>query len=285
MDIENHYRLLNVNRSATDEEIARSYKKLAFKYHPDKNPGRIQWANEAMTKLNQAYAAVMSYRFTTETPAAKTSPVEPIKQQKKSTVSPSGSGKPAVDPEIITNHFIQLRESAKDSLYRYFQYSLYNLTIRNKVSNQAIFNRIVDSLRKIYHAIRQLGNQTDDPEFHDHFNIFNSMLFNFYRASECLNIIDGYNNQYDVEAFRLYRQGDEHLHEAHKELFFDRHNRGYFKLGITDSLLKQAHKIFQATLSIFPESTWSVEANIKLEYVQSLKKYIELFFSDEFIKQ
>ena len=281
MNIENYYQLLNVSQSATDEEIARSYKKLAFKYHPDKNPRRVQWATDAMTKINQAYAAVMSYRFSAEAPRTKSASPDTRKHKADAPGRPDAYAKPVVDPEIITKKFVQLRESAKDSLYRYFQYSLYNLTIRDKISNQAIFNRIVRSLRGIYHAIRQLGNQTDDPEFHEHFEVFNLMIFNFYRASECLNIIDTYNSQYDVEAFRLYRQGDENLHEAHKELFFDRHNRGYFKRGLTDSLLKQAHKIFQTTLNVFPESTWSVEANIKLEYVQSLKKYIELFFSEE----
>ncbi len=279
MEVENYYRILNIRQSSTDEEITRSYKTLALKYHPDKNPGRVQWATEAMTKINQAYAAVMSHRFKDEAPEAKSNHTEPVTRKERTAANQETARKSTADPEILTKKFVQLRESAKDSLYRYFQYSLHNLSIRDKISNRAIFTRIVYSLRTTYHAIRQLGSQTEDPEFHEHFTVFNSMIFNFYRASECLNIIDTYNSQYDVEAFRLYREGDEHLHEAHKELFFDRHNRGYFKQGVTDMLLAQAHKIFQSTLNIFPESTWSVEANIKLEYVRALKKYIELFFT------
>ena len=225
MDIAACYTLLNATPSSTDEEISRSYKKLALRYHPDKNPQRVTWATEAMSRLNNAYASVMSYRFKNDTdldaPASvnKSRPADTKQEHKKA----------YIDPEILTNQFIQFRELAKDSLYRYFQYNLHNIPIREKVSNQAIFNKMVFTLRKTYHAIRSLKTQTDDPELLEHFDVFNSMIFNFYRASECLNIIDSYNNQYDVEAYRVYREGDELLHQAHRELFYDRHNRGYFK--------------------------------------------------------
>lgn len=279
MTIEKCYQILSINYNATDEQITSAYKKLAFKYHPDKNPHRVQWANEAMTQLNLAYAAVMSYRFKNESSEQSFGPERPTRHH-QTPASTDSTRKPTVDSEILTNKFIKLRESAKDALYRYFQYNLQNIPLREKVSNRAIFNKIVFSLRASYHAIRHLCDQTDDAELLEHFEVFTAMIFNFYRASECLNIIDSYNNQYDVEAYRLYRDADEHLHQAHKEIFYDRHNRGSFKSSMAYSLVVQAEKLFKATLAVFPESTWAIETNIKLEYAQSLRKYIELFFTE-----
>jgi len=277
MNINDHYDFLNVSPSASDEEISAAYKKKAFQFHPDKNPHRVEWANNAMTKLNIAYAAVMSYRFKDE------STVE-IHGKKPShrTEHPEAPRKPRkdiIDSEILTNQFINIRETAKDALYRYFQYNLYNIPIREKVSNRAIFNKIVFSLRKNYHAIRQLKEKTDDAELLEHFNVFSAMIYDFYRASECLNIIDSYSNQYDVESYRIYRKGDEHLHDGHKEIFYDRHNRGHFKKELALTYVLEAEKIFQANLKIFPDSTWTVETRIKLEYTRSLRRYLELFFS------
>ena len=48
------YKILGVDRNASDEEIKRAYRKLAKKYHPDANPGD-ESAAKKMQEINAAY--------------------------------------------------------------------------------------------------------------------------------------------------------------------------------------------------------------------------------------
>ncbi|HBD86752.1 MAG TPA: molecular chaperone DnaJ [Clostridiales bacterium] len=53
------YKILGVSRDASDEDIKAAYRKLAKKYHPDRNPGN-QAAAKRMNEINAAYDAIKS---------------------------------------------------------------------------------------------------------------------------------------------------------------------------------------------------------------------------------
>jgi len=53
---ENYYKVLGVKKSATAEDIKKAYRKLAVKYHPDKNPDKN--AAEQFKEITEAYSVL-----------------------------------------------------------------------------------------------------------------------------------------------------------------------------------------------------------------------------------
>ena len=52
--MKNYYQILNVRQAATDEDIKRSYRILAKRYHPDVNPGDSS-AADRFADINEAH--------------------------------------------------------------------------------------------------------------------------------------------------------------------------------------------------------------------------------------
>ena len=52
--IDDPYKVLGLSPDATDEEIKKTYRRLAMKYHPDRNPGNEEAARK-MQEINAAY--------------------------------------------------------------------------------------------------------------------------------------------------------------------------------------------------------------------------------------
>jgi len=53
-----YYKILGVPRNASEQDIKKAYRKLAMQYHPDRNPGKEEWANEKFKEINEAYGVL-----------------------------------------------------------------------------------------------------------------------------------------------------------------------------------------------------------------------------------
>jgi molecular chaperone DnaJ len=51
-----YYEVLGIERNASDEDIKKAFRKLAFKYHPDHN--QDDKSGEAFKEINEAYEAL-----------------------------------------------------------------------------------------------------------------------------------------------------------------------------------------------------------------------------------
>ena len=57
MPNKDYYSILNVDKNSSDEDIKKSYKKLALIYHPDKNNGNEE-ATEKFKEISEAYSVL-----------------------------------------------------------------------------------------------------------------------------------------------------------------------------------------------------------------------------------
>jgi len=56
--MKDYYQILGVLDSVSQEEIKKAFRRLAFKYHPDTNPGNEKQAEEKFKEINEAYGVL-----------------------------------------------------------------------------------------------------------------------------------------------------------------------------------------------------------------------------------
>ena len=57
--LDRYYRILGLTHGASKDHVKRAYRRLALRYHPDKNPGDEQRAAKIFTAVNKAYSVLM----------------------------------------------------------------------------------------------------------------------------------------------------------------------------------------------------------------------------------
>ena len=56
--MKDYYKTLGISENSSDEDIRKAFRKLAFRYHPDKNIGHEKEAEEKFKDINEAYGVL-----------------------------------------------------------------------------------------------------------------------------------------------------------------------------------------------------------------------------------
>ena len=58
MTHQEYYEILGLSNNASADEIKKAYRRLAMQYHPDRNHGKEEWANEKSKEINEAFSVL-----------------------------------------------------------------------------------------------------------------------------------------------------------------------------------------------------------------------------------
>lgn len=108
-----YYQILNIEKNSSDEEIKKAYRKLAVKWHPDKNPDNKDQAEKQFKLVSEAYAVLSDPKKKSVYDSYGSAGLE---QQQNGMPSGFSSG---IDPNIIFRNFFSSHDDmfSQDNIF------------------------------------------------------------------------------------------------------------------------------------------------------------------------
>ena len=117
---EKYYKILEAQTNASDEELKKAYKKMAIKWHPDKNPENKEEAEEKFKEIAKAYEILTNKE----------------KYMNQNSFSPNMSQQGVIDPHVIFNQlFKNMNIQRQHPMSRHMNV---NIHIPNGIQNNCI---------------------------------------------------------------------------------------------------------------------------------------------------
>ena len=138
-----YYKILNIEKNSSDDEIKKAYRKLAVKWHPDKNPDNKDQAEKQFKLVSEAYAVLSDPKKKSVYDNYGTAGLE---QQQNGMPSGFSSG---IDPNVIFRNFFSTHDDMFSQNNIFGSTHHFNLN-SNSRSKKQIKHNLSISLNDIY---------------------------------------------------------------------------------------------------------------------------------------
>ena len=129
MDYKDYYKTLEINKDANEDEIKKAFRKLAVRYHPDRNPGNKK-AEEYFKEISEAYEVLSDFEQRKQ--------YDKLKESYKHSSHPSDQSNIKNNQKHAKANSIDLSKysSFEDFISDLFGYTSTNKATRTKANNQ-----------------------------------------------------------------------------------------------------------------------------------------------------
>lgn len=105
------YKVLGVERNASEKEIKKAFRKLSKKYHPDRNPDKKEWAKEKFIEVANAYEILKDAQKRQEYDNGKLKPILKHSKEELILMTPSSTGEKGRTSMIFSKTFSRTTSS------------------------------------------------------------------------------------------------------------------------------------------------------------------------------
>ncbi len=151
----NYYEILEVFPAATQDEIENAFKNMLFKYHPDHNPDKPDWAHEKTAEVLDAHKILSNQLRRTIYNFMIFATLREKPAEVKFNIFQGADKKKFEEACAILQEGIELYETQKQNALIKFQHSFATYAIPEAVYNMGVFYTATNKLQEAMRAFRE----------------------------------------------------------------------------------------------------------------------------------
>lgn len=151
----NYYEILEVFPAATQDEIENAFRNMLYKYHPDHNPDKPDWAHEKTSEVVNAYKILSNQLRRTIYNFMIFATLREKVAEVKFNIFQGGDRKKYEEACAILQEGIAIYEAQKQNALIKFQHAFATYPLPEAVYNMGVFYTATNKLQEAMRAFRE----------------------------------------------------------------------------------------------------------------------------------